>query len=297
MAKKTFAIMGATGNIGHYLVEELLHKGHKVRAIGRSSTKLKELKAKGAEVVSGDIKDSHFLSKAFKGCNAVFCLLPPGYDASDVEVLRDQIGDAVARAVEVAKISHVVNVSSVGADLKTGTGPIKALHRQEERLNAVEKLNVLHLRANFFMENLLMCLKNGKEVTGSLHADLAIPMVSTHDVAMKAAEFLDSLKFKGSSVFDFGGPKDVTMAEAVRIFGKVLGKANLKYKVVSYDQREKNLIASGMKHQLAKSFMDMEKAFNEKKIVPTQQMTGAHRGKMTLEEFAKSIALKQRKAA
>src|SRR5579872_1846943 len=125
MAKFTFAIMGATGHIGYDLTEELLKKGHKVRAIGRDKQKLEELKNKGAEIYSGDFTDVGFLAKAFKGCHALFSFIPPGYKADDMEVFRDKVAEATIQAIAKAKISHIVNLSSIGAQHASGTGPIK----------------------------------------------------------------------------------------------------------------------------------------------------------------------------
>lgn len=290
MAKFTYAITSATGHIGHIVTEELLKKGHKVRALGHDMRKLQELKAKGAEVISLDITNSAALAKAFKGCNAVFSLLPPGYDVTDLEVFRDKAGEAIAVAVAKAKISHVLNLSSIGAELKTGTGPIKGLHRQEQKLNCIEKLNVLHLRASLFMENLLGFLPSINSlgtIATSLNADLPIPMVATYDIGLKAAELLHTLKFTGQTVFDFVGPREVTMAEATKIIGKALGKSKVKYVELSHDEAEEEMIAGGMKHQLAKLIVDMYQAYNERMIKPTQRITPEHRGKTTLEEFCK----------
>src|SRR5580658_4904117 len=103
MTNFTFAVLGATGHIGHYLIEELLKKGHKVRALGRDEHKLQVLKNQGAEIVSGDCTDSAFLAKAFKGCHAIFSFLPPGYEATDMDVFRDNIGEAIAQAIVKAK--------------------------------------------------------------------------------------------------------------------------------------------------------------------------------------------------
>lgn len=291
MAKHTFAIMGATGNIGQMLIEELVKKGHKVRAIGRDSLKLQGLKAKGAEIHSGDYTDHAFLSKAFKGCDAVFSFIPPGYGANDMEVLREKTSEAIIQAVAKAKISHVLNLSSMGANLSSGTGPIKELHHHEERLNMVPNLNVLHFRPSYFMENLLMFLptiKSSGIFASALKSDCPLSMVATHDIAIKIAELLDGLKFKGSSVYEFIGPRDVTMIEAAKAIGKAIGKPDLKYVQIPYQQAEKEMIASGMKHQLAKMMVEMYAAFNEGKIMHTQKLTAAHKGKTTIEEFAKN---------
>jgi uncharacterized protein YbjT (DUF2867 family) len=290
MAKFTFAIMGATGHIGHYLTEELLKKGHKVRALGRDAHKLQELKTKGAEILSGDFTDSAFLSKAFKGCRAVFSFIPPGYNADDMEVFRDRTAEATVQALAKTKISHVINLSSIGANLSTATGPIKELHRQEERLNLIPNVNVLHFRPGFFMENLLgyiQSIKSSEIINSALKADLPMPMVATRDIALKIAEFFDALKFTGSSVFEFVGPRDITMAEATKVIGKAIGKSDLKYMQLPYQQAEEEMIASGMKHHIAKLMVEMQRAFNEGKIIHTQQLTAKHRGKTTIEEFAK----------
>jgi uncharacterized protein YbjT (DUF2867 family) len=293
MKKFTVAITGATGHIGHDLTEELLKKGHKVRALGRDEHKLQQFKTKGAEIFSGEPTDSAFLFKAFKGCDAVFSLIPPGYDASDMEVLRDETGEAICQAIAKAKISHVINLSSVGADLPSGTGPIKVLHRMEEKLNSIENLNLLHFRPNFFMENLLGFLPSIKKsgiTSSSLKADLPIPMIATRDIALKVAEFFDTLKFTGSSFFDFAGPRDITMEEATKAIGKAIGKSDLKYVQLPYQRAEEEMIASGMHHQIAKLMVEMQKSFNERKIRPTQKLTADHKGKTTIEEFSKIFA-------
>lgn len=296
MAKFTFAIMGATGHIGHDLTEALLKKGHKVRALGRDAHKLQLLKNKGAETLSGDFTDTALLIKAFKGCDAVFSFLP-GYNADDMEVFRDNIGEAIAHAVAKAKISHVINLSSIGANLSSSTGPIKALHRQEERLNALSNLKVLHFRPSYFMENLMSFLPNIKSsgtIASALKSDLAIPMVATCDIAHKIAEFMDVLEFAGQSVFEFVGPKAITMLEATKVIGKAIGKPDLKYVQLSHDEVEKAMFSSGMKHQVAKIMADMQIAFNQGLIVPTQKMTAEHKGKTSIEDFAKNIALAYR---
>lgn len=293
MTKSLFAIMGATGHIGHVLTEELVKKGHKVRALCRDRHKLQELKAKGIEIVSGDFTDEHFLSRSFKGCHAVFSFIPPGFDASDFEVFRDKSGDAIAHAVVKEKIPYVLNLSSMGANLSTGTGPIKELHLHEERLNTIPNLNVLHFRPAYFMENLLGYLpsiKSTGHISASIKADLPINMVATRDIALKMAEILDSLAFTKTSVFEFIGPHAVTMAEATKVLGKAIGKPDLKYVHHSYLETEKELIASGMKHQIAKLMVEMQKAFNDGKIVPTQTLTAGHKGKTTIEEFSKTVS-------
>jgi hypothetical protein len=42
-------------------------------------------------------------------------------------------------------------LSSYGAHVPQGTGPVTGLHTSEQKLNAIGGLNILHLRAAYFM--------------------------------------------------------------------------------------------------------------------------------------------------
>ncbi len=144
---KTYAIMGATGHIGQVLTQELLQRGHRVKALGRNEDKLNALWAKGAEKVPVDtFEDAATLTKAFEGVDAVFSLIPPGGSEDDLGAYQDKVSAAITEAVKATKVPYVVNLSSLGAQLPDGTGPIKGLYRHEQRLNTLQDTHVLHLR-------------------------------------------------------------------------------------------------------------------------------------------------------
>jgi uncharacterized protein YbjT (DUF2867 family) len=293
MTKSTFAIMGATGHIGHTLTELLLKKGHKIRALGRDVHKLQELKAKGAEIHAGEFTDAAWLASIFKGCQAVFSFLPPASDSPDMEVFREKSSEAIVQAISEARISHAINLSSIGANLSSGTGPIRELHHHEERLNALSFLHVLHFRPAYFMENLfgsIPTIKSDDVIASCLQADLRIPMVATQDIGVNLVPFFDSLKFTGTNIFEFVGPKELTMKETTKVIGKVIGQPDLKYVQLSYQEAHDEMISFGIKHHIAHRMVEMYKAFNEGKIKPTQKLTEDHKGKTTFEEFSKVFA-------
>src|SRR5687767_2227343 len=86
-------LTGATGNIGRRAVERLLEKGQRVRAIARSSDKLKELTAKGAEAVVGNVDDAGAMAEAFRGAAAAFIMIPPHYTAPDMRADQNKKGN------------------------------------------------------------------------------------------------------------------------------------------------------------------------------------------------------------
>jgi len=284
--------MGATGQIGHVVVEQLLKKGHTVRAIGRDQKKLDLLKAQGAHIFqTKDFDNEKLLSEAFHEVEAVFCMLPPSMAAKDYLADQTAIGEAIVQAIKANSIRYVVNLSSLAAQLPDGTGPIKGLHSQEKRLDAIEGLNVLHLRASFFMENFfgsISIIQDTGRVKTALRPDLSIPMVCTEDIGMKAAEFLDRLDFKGQTLFEFTGPRSYTMIEATEILSKAIDKKNVQYEQLSYEEAKKMMMAQGASSKVADLMMEMYRAFNENKFTTEQELIGEHLGKITFDHFAKN---------
>ena len=142
MQSNFIAVMGATGHTGKKITETLLKAGQKVRALGRSESKLAELKGLGAEVFRGDTNDAAFLTKAFRGADAVYTLLPTDPRTPDFRAEQDRQGEAIVKAIRESGVRYVVALSSVGAELLKG-GVIAGLHAQEERLKKIEGINLL----------------------------------------------------------------------------------------------------------------------------------------------------------
>jgi uncharacterized protein YbjT (DUF2867 family) len=68
MSTGKILITGATGDTGGYAIEQLLHKGHQVRAlVHRRDNRSQRLQDKGVEVVAGDFLDLDAMRAAVKG--------------------------------------------------------------------------------------------------------------------------------------------------------------------------------------------------------------------------------------
>jgi len=112
----------------------------------------------GAEAFAADVTDTAALTRAFSGATAAYVMIPPQVNAPDFMAMGGQISDAITDAVKASGVSHVVLLSSIGAQRDEKTGPIVGLHRFEQKLAAVPGLNRLALRPVFFMENYLMAI-------------------------------------------------------------------------------------------------------------------------------------------
>jgi uncharacterized protein YbjT (DUF2867 family) len=266
-------VMGATGNTGKKITESLLKAGEKVRALGRSESKLAELKCAGAEVLAGDTNDAAFLTKAFRAVDAVYTLVPTDQRARDYRAEQDRQGEAIVKAIRESGVRFVVALSSMGADLTERTGVIAGSHAQEERLKRIDNINLLLLRPVSFFENFCSSLALIKQegINGdSVEANLAIPMVATRDIANAAVNALKWRDWKGVVVRELLGPRDISYSEATRILGGRIGKPHLQYVQFSYDDQAQALAQAGLSESFAKLYVEMTRAFNEGTIKPVR---------------------------
>ena len=274
-----YTILGATGNIGSKIADILIRKGEDVRLVARTADRLlpslvKKAKADATYVGEahsyvGDIMETEFLVKAIEGSEALFTLIPPNLRANTFIPYADKIGESIARAIEIVKVRHVVNLSSIGAEQSQSTGPILSLHEQEKRLNRIKELNVMHVRAGYFMENLLwnIDLIKSKGVTGSaIRGDIKIAAIATKDIAEYAAKRLTKRDFTGSSVHYLLGQRDITLIEASGAIGSKISKPGLPYVTFPYEEAEKSMVAMGLSPDMSRTYIEMARAFNEGKI-------------------------------
>ena len=117
-------------------------------------------------------------------------------------------------------------------------------------------------------------------------------MVATRDIGWKAADFMDSTAPLGHMVFDFAGPKEVSMNQVVEVFGMAFDHPDLWYDEITYDQARKDMLASGMKPDFVNLLLEMYEGFNSGRIIPSQELKASHRGTTTLEEYAQMLAHK-----
>lgn len=286
-------ITGATGKTGSKLTELLLEKGHKVRVIGRDGGKLKAFTAKGAEAAVGDVADRAFLTKAFTGADAIFALIPPNLGVADFRAYQDQIGKNIAAAIKDSGVRYVVNLSSQGAHLADRTGPIKGLHDQEERLNKLSGVHVLHLRPTYFMENLLMNIDMIRKMNimgSAVRGDVKFAMIATKDIAAYAAERLVKRDFTGKSVADLLGQRDLSLNEAAAIIGTKLGKPDLAYVAFPYEDAEKGMVAMGLTPDMSRLYIEMSRALNEGLFAVNIHRTKENTTQTAFEAFADLFA-------
>lgn len=261
-----YVVTGATGNTGHIVARKLLANGQQVRVIGRNPDRLQQLVAEGAEPIVGNLIDEQALTRAFTGARAVYAMIPPPSATTQVyRAYQDRISDAIANALATTEVQYAVTLSSFGADKSDKTGPVVGLHNFDQRLNKISGLNVLHLRAGYFMENTLAQAEiiHAMDIAaGPLRPDLKLPMIATRDIGAAAAEELLRLDFQQKQTRELQGQRDLTMTEVATIIGKAIGKPDLGYKQLPDDQVRTAMTQLGMSLDMANLILEMAAALN-----------------------------------
>lgn len=289
---RIFVITGATGNTGRPLAHTLLDAGHTVHIIARHAEKAADLIAKGAVFFQGDSKDTALLTRAFTGADAAYLMIP--FDVATPDYTQSQIEHAKAavQAIHQSGLKRLVTLSSVGAHLPSGGGVVQGLHEMERMINEIPGINVVHLRATYFLENALGMAGMAKHmgIIGSpVKPDLKVPMVATRDIAAVAARVLQNDNFSGTNIEYILGAKDYTYAEIASIYGKAIGKPGLSYVEFPFDQAARNMVQMGMGKSVVGRLMEFIHSLNEGKILEEVTRTAGNTTQTTAEEFAQTF--------
>jgi uncharacterized protein YbjT (DUF2867 family) len=283
-----YVILGASGNTGSIIADSLLSKGKKVRVVGRDAGRLQRFVRQGAGAFTGDVSDAAALTKAFSGARAAYLLLPPITSREH----QERESDAIAQAVTESGLRYAVHLSSYGAHVPEGTGPVTGLHSSEQKLNAIGGLNVLHLRAAYFMENNLAAVSMIQEMGIFGHAllpDLKLPMMTTRDVGNYAAQRLLDLDFSGKQTRELLGERDLSMAEATAIIARGIGKPDLRYVQFPYDQVQQVLEQMGMAPKKAAVYIEMFKAINAGVLAAQEPRSLENTTPTSFEKFVEDV--------
>jgi uncharacterized protein YbjT (DUF2867 family) len=289
VSEKLFVVTGASGHIGRRLTGLLLEGHRRVRVVARREEQLLAFAERGAEAFPGDLQDAGFTRRAFDGAHAAFTMIPPVIADHDLRGIQNRISEAIAFGLGEARVPYVVNLSSWGAEVPYGTGPIAGLHDHEERLDRLDATHIVHLRPASFMENHLYAIGailHAGIYPSTLRGDLPLSMIATRDVAAEAARLLAGLEFEGKSTQSLLGPRDYTMQEAAHILGAAIGKPGLPYVQVADEQAHQAMTAQGMPAHMADVMLEMYRALNSGKIRPEEPRLPGNTTPTTLEDWA-----------
>lgn len=284
-------VTGSLGHISKPLTETLVKAGHSVTVVSSNATRVADIAALGATPAIGLVTDVDFLTRTFAGADAAYLMVPPYHAVAEWKNYIAGIGQNYADAVKAAGITKVVHLSSIGAHLEDGTGPVSGIHRVEEIYNSLEGVAVKHLRAGFFYTNFYAnvdMIKNAGIIGSNFDADTQMVLVHPDDIAAAVAEELQS-DFSGKSV-RYITSDERGAGEVAKVLGAAIGKPELPWIAFSDADNTAGAIAAGLPEEVAKNYTEMGVAVRTGKMFEDYFKNGSTAGKTKLEDFAKEFA-------
>ncbi|MGO8690470.1 MAG: NmrA family NAD(P)-binding protein [Thermoguttaceae bacterium] len=286
------AVTTPTGHVGSAVADFLLDFGGDIRVklLGRRPEKLTRLSQRGAEIVVGAQDDADFLVDATQDVDALLWVTPPGYGSDDVRAFQNRLGKAAAIAIRTNQISRVVNLSSIGAQLASGVGPISGLHDVEQRLDEVTG-DITHLRPGFFFENLLQqldAIARSNSFSLPLSGSKPFPMIATRDIAMVAAKRLADPKWSGRTIRELHGPADLSFDQVAEVLSDALGR---KIVFVRCDPEEARqaLLNNALSENVADLMLEMYDAADTGRLRTIQPRSAATTTPTMLAQFVHEV--------
>jgi uncharacterized protein YbjT (DUF2867 family) len=288
------AVTTPTGHVGSAIVDFLLDFGGDIHVVllGRRPERLKEFIRRGAEMSIGPQDDANYLSQATRGVDALFWATPPGYGSDDVRAFQNRLARAGAAAIRANKIPRVVNLSSIGAHLDMGVGPIGGLHDVEMLLNDAAT-HITHLRPGFFFENLLWQIepiqKQGR-ISLPLSGQRRYPMIATRDIGRVAAARLSSQGWIGHFANELHGPVDLCFDEVAEILSQTLER-KIEFVRCTPEEARQSLLDNAVSENAADLLLEMYEAVETEKLRPIEIRSSRTTTPTTLDEFAHEVML------
>lgn len=208
-------ITGASGNVGRYVVKELLDKGESVVAAGTDTEKLKKIFGEKVDVVEFDFTDDKTFDSALKGVDRVFLMRPP--HLGKPEDMYPFIDSMKSHGIKLVSF-----LSLMGVEKNT----IPPHHKIEKY---IEKLGVpyAHIRPGFFMQN----VSGVHSVEIKERNEIFIPagnsktsFIDAADIGLSIATLLNEPEKYRNTAHTITGPESLDYYQIAEILSDVTGK-------------------------------------------------------------------------
>jgi uncharacterized protein YbjT (DUF2867 family) len=289
-----YVITGSLGHISKPVIQKLKEAGHTITVITSNQDRVKDIEALGAKAAIGSVEDAAFVAKSFAGADAVYLMIPPNWTLTGgwLEYQQKVVHNYID-AIKTSGVKNVVLLSSVGAHMRKGSGPVDGLGYAEEKLGELKDVNVKMLRPAYFFYNLfgMAGMIKHMNILGSNFGstDEKLAMVHTNDIADVVSEELLGLKFKGHTI-RYIASDERHPEEIAEVLSKAVGKPGTPWVEFTDDQALQGMLQNNLPKTIADGYVELGMGIRSGKVQedywknrPTQL------GKVKLEDFAKEF--------
>lgn len=287
-----YVITGSLGHVSKPVAASLLKAGHDVTVITSHQDRAKEIESLGAKAAVGSVEDGEFITRSFAGADVVYLMIPPNFAVPDFFEYQKKVAHNYAGAVKANSIRYAVLLSSIGAHLGKGSGPIDGVSYLEQQIGAIADVHVKSLRPSYFYMNFfaqLALLKNANILGSNFGGEEKLVLTDTNDIAEAASAELLSLSFKGKSHLYIASDERLT-SDIAAVLGNAAGKPNTPWVVFSDEDTKNAMVQAGLTEDMAEKYTTMGKAIRDGVLQEDYwKNRPSSLGKVKLEDFAKAF--------
>lgn len=278
-------ILGAAGQVGSAIVNNLIDKGLPVKAVIRNKEKAEELRNTGAEVAIADYFDLPALAEAVKDGKMIFLLTPETGTSDDVLGDTRKLLDNYHQAIQKSNIQSLIGLSSIGAQFDKGTGNLLMSHMLENKFSNLN-INKAFIRPAYYYSNWLMSLDMVKEkgVLPSFYPiDLQFDMISPYDVAKFVADKIEQ-GIEPFELIEIVGPRKYSPRNISQLMGEALNK-KVKMHRIPENKWHETMKSIGFSDDAATNFASMTQVVANGKAEPERKGQDPVLLNSTFEEY------------
>jgi uncharacterized protein YbjT (DUF2867 family) len=233
-------VTGSAGKTGRAVMQALVERGSKVRALAHRSDQVASLQALGVEdVLVGDLLDSATITRAAEGVRAVYHIAP---NVSPDELT---IGRIIVSAAQSAAVDRFIFHSVLRPQIEAMPHHWQKLRVEELLLESGLPFTIL--QPTIYMQNVLafwnQIVQHGIYPV-PYAPETCLSMVDLEDVAQVAAMALVESGHLGA-VYELVGEAAISQVELADTLSEVLSRP-VTVKVVSHEEWEVKARASGL---------------------------------------------------
>ena len=289
-----YILTGSIGNISKPIAQNLINAGHEVSIITSHAKNIEVIEQLGAKALVGSVEDAVFLTSAFAGADAVYLMIPPKWDVQEWYTYQQEVAQNYVAAIQANHLKKVMVLSSIGAHMGKGAGPIDGLAYLESKLNKLSDVQAVYLRPSYFYYNffsMIPLIKNMGIMGSNMPADHNLVLTHTSDIANIASDYLLADKFNGKEILYISSDTK-TLAEVTSAIGKSIGKPELAWVQFTDEQSLNGALQAGLSPTLAEGYTTMGAAITSQELEADywKNEEKVAIGKVKLEDFIQEFA-------
>ena len=248
-------VMGATGQVGTKLIDELLKYDVSIRALTRNPLQVTQRFNTRVEWVEFDILKPATFPNALKAIDSVFMISRPGDEQADT------FAKPLIKYIMDSEVDHIVNLSAMGASER----PDFSI-RKVEILLEDSGINFTHLRPNFFMQifssgPLGNSIKTQQKIILPAE-DAKLSFVHSGDIATVAAKILSNPIDHINKAYTLTGGEAIDHYQVAEHISNAIGR-KVEYYSVQSDDMHKMLQSLSIPEDVIQRLLTMYKFVRE----------------------------------